>query len=137
MDRGMTTLGERIRRYRQERNLTQYEFARRLGVRPETISLIERNESNGSEVTVSLIAQELGVTVQELRGLPPLPPLEAPDRVLQWVRIVAEGPTADREYALRRIQGWIDAIRRRRDARGYRHSTSSKNNGDFEHTYQP
>ena len=62
------TIGENIRRYRRRAGLTQWLLSRKVGVRPGTILLIERGQSECPPALIAEIAQALGVTEAELRG---------------------------------------------------------------------
>ncbi len=71
--------GDRVRKYRKSKNLTQQDLAERLGVSDKSVSRWE----NGSYPDVALLgplAKELGVTVDDLLGTaPPLKKLEQSD----------------------------------------------------------
>lgn len=71
--------GDRLRRYRKSKNMTQQELAERLGVSDKSVSRWE----NGSYPDVAMLgplAKELGVTVDDLLGTaPPLRKLERSD----------------------------------------------------------
>jgi len=56
----MSTLAQRLRTARDAAGVTQRDLARRIGIRQQTISLIERGESEGTRHLVA-IANELGV----------------------------------------------------------------------------
>ena len=64
------TLGERIRKRRQEVRFSQRELARRLGIRHATISDLERGvQQNMSIVLLRGLARTLGVTSDYLIGM--------------------------------------------------------------------
>lgn len=58
--------GRRIRKRRQELELTQKELAQALGLTPQHISAIEQDKRAPSLSSLSKLAQELGVTVDFL-----------------------------------------------------------------------
>jgi transcriptional regulator with XRE-family HTH domain len=64
--KGGGTITTRVEEIRKERGLTQTELARRLGVQQSTISLIENEARTPSAGLLLKIADELGVTIDEL-----------------------------------------------------------------------
>ena len=60
------TIGERIRKTRQELKITQEELARAIGVTPQHISAIEQNKRDPSLSSLARLAEELGVTADYL-----------------------------------------------------------------------
>ena len=63
-----TDLGTRLRALRQERRLGVREVARRAGVAPSFVSMIERNRASPSAATLNAIALALGTGLAELFG---------------------------------------------------------------------
>lgn len=61
-----TALATRIKEYRNQENLNQFDFAEDCGISKETLSLIERENANVRLDTVQLLACRMGVTVAEL-----------------------------------------------------------------------
>lgn len=61
------TLGERIKKVRKEKDLTQREFGRLIGIKPNSISLIESGDRNASEQVVLSICREFNVSEEWLR----------------------------------------------------------------------
>lgn len=61
------TLGERIKKVRKELDLTQQRFADRLGVRQNTIALIESGKRNTSDQLLFSICREFNVNETWLR----------------------------------------------------------------------
>ncbi len=57
------SIGQRIRKRRQELNLTQQDLADALGLTPQHISLIEQDKRIPSLLSLVKLAEELGVTV--------------------------------------------------------------------------
>ncbi|RLD70900.1 MAG: transcriptional regulator [Bacteroidetes bacterium] len=58
----------RIKELRARDNLTQSDLARKVGVRRETIVFLERNKYNPSLKLAYDIAQEFGLTIEEVFG---------------------------------------------------------------------
>ena len=61
------TLGERIKKVRKEKDLTQQEFGRRIGIKPNSISLIESGSRNASEQVILAICREFDADETWLR----------------------------------------------------------------------
>jgi transcriptional regulator with XRE-family HTH domain/Zn-dependent peptidase ImmA (M78 family) len=61
-------IGSRIRTLRRERHITQLELSRRLGIKPGPMNVIEKGRHVPSGRVLYRLAQELGVTVDELFG---------------------------------------------------------------------
>ncbi len=59
-------IGERIRKFRLRKKLTQKELAELIGRKSSVLSLIERNSRNISVKNLQKIAKALGVTTAEL-----------------------------------------------------------------------
>ena len=64
-------LGARIARYRQEAGLSQEKLAEKVGIRPETVSRLERGHSLPSIETIAKISKVLSVELHELVNLGP------------------------------------------------------------------
>lgn len=64
-------LGARVARYRQEAGLSQEGLAEKIGVRPETISRLERGHTLPSIETLAEIGQALSIELHELVNLGP------------------------------------------------------------------
>lgn len=62
----LMSIGQRIRKRRQELNLTQQDLADALGLTPQHISLIEQDKRIPSLLALVKLAEELGVTVEYL-----------------------------------------------------------------------
>lgn len=61
------TIGERIKKIRQAKHLTQQDLADRMGVKRNTIAIYETNRSIPSTAVVSLICREFNVNENWLR----------------------------------------------------------------------
>ena len=57
-----------MRMWREKRGLSQYELADLAGVSQKTICALERDKRNGSATTVELLADELGLSIDEYVG---------------------------------------------------------------------
>ena len=62
------TRGEIMRMWREKRGLTQYELAELSGVTQRTICALEHDRNNGSVTTVELLADALGLSIDEYVG---------------------------------------------------------------------
>ena len=61
------TIQERIRQVRQKNNLTMEEFGKRIGIKKNSISLIESGKNNPSEQTILSICREFNINEEWLR----------------------------------------------------------------------
>lgn len=61
------TLGERIKMVRRREDLTQQEFGKRIGIKPNSISLIESGNRNASEQVILSICREFDINDEWLR----------------------------------------------------------------------
>ncbi len=64
----MRNIGEKVKFYREQQNITQAQLAEEVDVDRSNISKIETGESSGSLPLLFRIADALGVTVAELLG---------------------------------------------------------------------
>ncbi len=62
------TLGERLRKLRQDRQLPQDDVARAIGVRVQAVSEWERGEAEPRVASLRELAKLFGVTLDELIG---------------------------------------------------------------------
>jgi transcriptional regulator with XRE-family HTH domain len=63
------TIGDRLKGYRRERALTQYELAERAGVSKDIIAKLEQGQRTTARVaTLGLLANALGITLSALLG---------------------------------------------------------------------
>lgn len=77
------TLGEYIRRVRDERDISLREIARQIGCTPPFLSDIELGRRHPSDKVLVQIAKALGVKEEELRSRDVRPPIEEIKRVTQ------------------------------------------------------
>ncbi len=59
-------LGENLKKIRTSKNITQTEFAEKLGVDKSFVSNIENGKTNPTLSTITNLAQALGVSTNEL-----------------------------------------------------------------------
>lgn len=62
------TRGEIMRMHRERAGLSQYELAELSGVTQKTIWALEHDKNNGSVTTVELLADALGLSIDEYVG---------------------------------------------------------------------
>ena len=62
------TRGEIMRMHRERAGLSQYELADLSGVTQKTIWALEHDKNNGSVTTVELLADALGLSIDEYVG---------------------------------------------------------------------
>lgn len=63
------TFGQRLKRIRKERKLTQKEFAKIVGISPVHICLYEKEKCAPNVATLEWICKALGVTATEMLGV--------------------------------------------------------------------
>ena len=74
-------LATRLKDFREEENMNQFDFAEDCGISKETISLIEREQANVRLDTVQLLACRMGITVSELFQHSPVEYIAMPGQV--------------------------------------------------------
>ena len=62
------TRGEIMRMHRERARLSQYELAKLSGVTQKIICALEHDKNNGSVTTVELLADALGLSIDEYVG---------------------------------------------------------------------
>lgn len=84
-------LGERIKKLRKDLDLTQQKFADRLGVKQNTIALIESGKRNTSDQLLFSVCREFGVNEKWLRSGEgePFQPLSPDDELSQVFSAIA------------------------------------------------
>jgi transcriptional regulator with XRE-family HTH domain len=58
--------GKRVKKLRQERSLTQEQFAQKCGLHKNYIGMVERGERNPSLINIEVIAKGLEISISEL-----------------------------------------------------------------------
>lgn len=61
------TLGERVRKIRRQMDLTQQDFGKHIGIKSNSVSLIESGGRNASDQVILAICREFGVSEEWLR----------------------------------------------------------------------
>ncbi len=74
-------LANKVKKFRNDENLNQFDFAEDCGISKDTVSLIERGQSNVRLDTVQLLASRMGVTVSELFQHSPVEYIALPGQV--------------------------------------------------------
>ena len=106
-----TIVGTRIREYRRQMGVTQAEMARRVGISASYLNLIERNKRRIAGALLRTVADNLGVSLEDLDGA-------SERRLVETLREVASRPAlAGQEVELDalgdlvgRYPGWARAI---------------------------
>ena len=100
------TLGERLRRFRQARGLTQAELARRVGISRRMMAYYEIQGGSPSSELLRKLADVLDVAMDVLAGRQetrkPLSPPESP-RLLKRLKRLEELPPHDQKAVLHMI----------------------------------
>lgn len=65
-------LATRVKEFRKENHLCQFDFAEDCGLSKDTISLIERGNANVTLDTIQLLACRMGITVSEMLQQSPI-----------------------------------------------------------------
>lgn len=76
-------LGQYIRRFREERNQSLRELARKIGCSAAFLSDIELGRRNPSDKVLRDIAHELGISLEELNNHDTRPPVEDIKRAVE------------------------------------------------------
>jgi transcriptional regulator with XRE-family HTH domain len=112
------TIGDRIRKARLARGLTQTELGKRIGVSQGMVTYYEvRGVSPAPDLLLKL-ARALSISVEELVGqkAPKTPSSEAPQSVQLWRRLkkVQSLPPQDRKSVLKMIDALAEQAARRK-----------------------
>lgn len=59
-------VAQRMRNYRRDRGINQFEFSQECGISEDTVGLMERKRANATLDTLELVAMRMGITVAEL-----------------------------------------------------------------------
>jgi Predicted transcription factor, homolog of eukaryotic MBF1 len=107
-------VGERIRRLRKERNLSQEQLAERSGLHTNYVGQVERGEKNLTLETLEKIVSGLDVSLEELFRF--LGPMESRDALGEIVELLSERSAGDHEMALKVLKTVLDWERNKTDA---------------------
>ncbi|NBJ87896.1 XRE family transcriptional regulator [Acutalibacter sp. 1XD8-36] len=64
---GLMTLGERVRKIRRQMDLTQQDFGKRIGIKSNSVSLIESGGRNASDQVILAICREFDISEDWIR----------------------------------------------------------------------
>jgi transcriptional regulator with XRE-family HTH domain len=106
--RGWADLASLVRRERKRRRLTQARFALSIGLKPRTISNIERaakdNYDPGTKDAIELAMRwQVGSVDRVVNGQPPIPEREAEDALTERMRELWPSLSPDAREAVVRI----------------------------------
>lgn len=102
----MSTIGERIKKIRKAKGLTQQKFADALDLKQNTIATYEMNKTVPSERTLSDICEKFGVDPVWLRtgaGDDPFLPVSREDRITDVLSRAIDGPSTARDRLIRAL----------------------------------
>lgn len=91
-------IGERIRRFRKEMNLSQEQLAERSGLHTNYVGQVERGEKNLTLETLEKMVGGLNISLEELFRY--IGPVEPKDALSQIVELLVERPSEDQKMAL-------------------------------------
>lgn len=102
----MSTIGERIKKIRKAKNMTQQKFADDLGLKQNTIATYEMNKTIPSERTLSDICEKFGVDPVWLRtgvGDGPFLPVSVEDIITERLSQAISGASTSRDRLIRAL----------------------------------
>jgi len=99
-------VGERIRRIRKERNLSQEELAERSGIHANYVGQVERGEKNLTLETLEKIVLGLNISLEQLFRY--LGPMENKDALTKIIELLSERSVDDHEMALKVLRTVLD-----------------------------
>ncbi|MEA5000217.1 MAG: helix-turn-helix transcriptional regulator [Candidatus Limiplasma sp.] len=103
-------LGERVKAVRKDANLTQTQFAERLGVKQNTIAQIEIGRREPSEQLIISICREYGVAYEWLvDGIEPMHPPQS-DSDIELLTRAMEGQNENKKQLLRILADMPDEL---------------------------
>ncbi|HZF07184.1 MAG TPA: helix-turn-helix transcriptional regulator [Thermoanaerobaculia bacterium] len=104
-------MGHRIQDLRNARGWTQEELGREVGLDRSRISRYERGRLSASGLTVKRLAEALGVTTDQLLGVPPLRPPRLGDALGERSTQLDLVPLPHRESLLQLIDSYLETHR--------------------------
>ncbi|APC08571.1 helix-turn-helix domain-containing protein [Neomoorella thermoacetica] len=125
----MKTLGERLRKLREEKGLTQIELAKKLSLANSTISQYEANKRTPDPPTLQRLADFFGVSIDYLLGRTNTPVIhnKKPDEEATRLFARLSGLTPEgREKVLRELE-WIEELERKRFLERKKRQNQEKN----------
>lgn len=99
-------VGERIRRLRKEKGLSQERLAERSGLHTNYIGQVERGEKNLTLETLEKIVLGLDISLEELFRF--LDPMKHRDALGEIVHLLSERSKADHAMALKVLETVLD-----------------------------
>jgi Predicted transcription factor, homolog of eukaryotic MBF1 len=99
-------VGERIRRLRKERGLSQEELAERSGLHTNYVGQVERGEKNLTLETLEKIVSGLDISLEQLFRY--LSPMESKDALAEIIGLLSERSADDHEMALKVLRMVFD-----------------------------
>ncbi len=88
-------IGENIRKYRRESNLTQQQFAEKLGVTYQSVSRWENGETYPDIELIPSIAEFFNTTIDNLMGIPEIEKDKQAHKVVDALRRECMKPSAE------------------------------------------
>ena len=107
------TTGQRLKRLRKERGLTQVEIAERLGLTQSLLSKYERDEFRLNADLIVRLGQLLGVSADELLGMAPPKsvPMVQRAKLARRIRQIDQLPKRDQRAIMRLIDGFMQGAK--------------------------
>ncbi|OZQ67689.1 transcriptional regulator [Paenibacillus sp. VTT E-133280] len=99
-------VGDRIRRLRKDKGLSQEQLAELSGLHTNYVGQVERGEKNLTIETLQKVVGGLGVSLEEFFRY--LDPMEGKDTLGQIVEMLSERSAQDQVMALRVLQTVLD-----------------------------
>lgn len=99
-------VGDRIRRLRKDKGLSQEQLAELSGLHTNYVGQVERGEKNLTIETLQKVVGGLGVSLEEFFRY--LDPMERKDTLGQIVEMLSERSAQDQVMALRVLQTVLD-----------------------------
>lgn len=99
-------IGERIRRLRKEKSLSQEQLAELSGLHTNYVGQVERGEKNLTLETLEKMVLGLNISLEELFQY--IGPMDKKDILGQIVELLVERPVEDQRMALSLLKSVID-----------------------------
>lgn len=106
----MTTLGERVRQIRADMGLTQSAFSEKIGLKQNSIALIESGARNTTEPVLRAICREFNVSYIWLtEGIEPMRPPQS-DSDIELITRAMEGENENKKKLIRIMADMPDEL---------------------------
>jgi transcriptional regulator with XRE-family HTH domain len=99
-------IGERIRRLRKDKNLSQEQLAELSGLHTNYVGQVERGEKNVTLETLEKVVLGLGISLEELFRY--VGPMAERDALGEIVELLIDRPVNDQQMALSLLKTIID-----------------------------